>query len=63
MSNSKKPIIYRLDDVLLVCEDCILDEERNRSKKEHTLIAEDARAYQDNFCIRCQRRFGELFPE
>jgi hypothetical protein len=62
MSN-KKFIVYILDDVLLVCADCITDKERIRLRKEHTLVAEEAKAYEDNFCIRCQRRFGELFPD
>ncbi len=61
--SSKKPIVYIVDDVLLVCEDCITDKERIHLKKEHALVAEDAKGYEDNFCVRCQRRFGELFPD
>ena len=46
----KKRIVYIVDDVLLICEDCITDKERSRLRKEHALVAEDAKAYEDNFC-------------
>ena len=61
MSN-KKSIVYIIDDVLLVRDDCITDKERSHLRKEHTLVAEATKAYEDDFCIRCQRRFGQLFP-
>lgn len=58
-----KPVVYIVDDVLLVCPECITDKERRHLKKEHALVAEEAKAYEENFCVRCQRRFGELFVE
>ena len=60
MSN-KKSIVY-IDDVLLVCDDCITNKERNHLRKEHTLVAEATKAYKTTFASAVKGDSASSFP-